>query len=322
METTTNNQSLDNKPNNSKLYIALGILAAAGIAAGAYFFMNNEEKEIKAIEPAITVNDTIAKTDSITSEEKDLLEKNGFYASENYIIANKAMLRRTPNEAQNNVIDSLKFGTKVYTKSVYFDEEGGGESGDETLLANEKKNGFVAIYNTKPTKLSDQPVGYISEKVFVEQYEFENYKKYFSLKEFAFLDSKIKKAIMDNSYFENVSYYLTQNSQRSPYVLCKGDYDGDGLKDFAVILDNVEKEYSSILIFLTNKVTKEPYLAYRKAYTDYFKVKTVTKGSNVIKDSEPYVLTTDAVMMTGGEYTPQLFVYERDTNKFIPISQE
>ena len=49
------------------------------------------------------------------------------------------MLRRTPNEAQNNVIDSLKFGTKVYTKSVYFDEEGGGESGDETLLANEKR---------------------------------------------------------------------------------------------------------------------------------------------------------------------------------------
>ena len=49
METTTNNQSIDNKPNNSKLYIALGILAAAGIAAGAYFFMNNEEKEIKEL---------------------------------------------------------------------------------------------------------------------------------------------------------------------------------------------------------------------------------------------------------------------------------
>ena len=46
---------------------------------------------------------------------------------------------------------------------------------------------------------------------------------------------------MDNSYFENVSYYLTQNSQRSPYVLCKGDYDGDGLKDFAVILIMLKK---------------------------------------------------------------------------------
>lgn len=322
METTTNNDSLENKPNNSKLYIILGILASAGIAAGIYFYLNRAEKQIKDREPLMTVNDTIAKSDSISSEQKDLLAKTGFYAEDSYIIASKALIRRTPNVAKDNVIDSLKFGTKVYTKEVYFDEEGGNPPGDEALLADEKRGGFIAIYNSRPRKLSDRPAGYISQEVIVSQYEFGIYKKKFSLKEFSHLDSKIKKIIIDNSYFENVSYYLTENSQRSPFVLCKGDYDADGLKDFSVILDNIEKEYSSILIFLTNKETKEPYLAYRKSYTDYFKVKTLTKGSTIIKDSEPFILTTDAVMMTGGQYNPVVFVYDKDINKFSSFSQE
>ena len=86
-------------------------------------------------------NDTLV-TKVLNIEDKKDLEKNGFYAEEQYVVANKAYLRKTSDKTQiNTILDTLKFGDKVYIKSVYYNEEGGDEvTGDESLLENEKYN--------------------------------------------------------------------------------------------------------------------------------------------------------------------------------------
>ena len=89
-------------------------------------------------------NDTLV-TKVLNIDDKKDLEKNGFYAEEFFIIANKSYLRTSPDKNSNNIIDTLQFGKKVYVKSVYYDEEGGeGVVGDESLLENEKVNGMKA----------------------------------------------------------------------------------------------------------------------------------------------------------------------------------
>jgi len=223
-------------------------------------------------------NDTLKV---LNINQKEDLEKNGFYAAENYVIANKALLRNIPNTDNSKVIDTLNFGAKFYIKSVYSEEETDGESANNELLNDENKNGFVAIYLKKPTSLKDKPVGFLTAKVMVDEYAFKDYKKYFSLPEFKKLDSNIKRALLENTYFDGNSYYLTQNSQKAAQVMATGDFDGDGAKDYAFILDNIEKEYSTVVIFLINKATKEPYIAYHKAYTDFLKLKPVAKGSTI-----------------------------------------
>lgn len=294
--------------NKTKYILAIGALLL--IAGGVWFLAF---KGTKGETPTtINVNDTTQV--NINLADKDSLEKNGFYASENYVIANTAFVRSSADK-NASILDSVKFGQKLYTKNVLFDEEGGeGVVGDEALLANEKNNGYVAVYTSKPVTLSQKPIGFILESTLVEQYSFNDYKKYFSLPEFAKLDSKIKRTIIDENYFEGNSYHLTENASRSPFVTAIGDFDGDNIKDFAVMLDNMEKEYSSLIIFLTNKTTKEPYLAFRRTFQDFFKVKTFPKNS--INPANGTKMTYDAVTMYGAGYANQLYYYNVETNKF------
>lgn len=311
------NQIEENETNKYKKPLIVIVLIVIITGITAYYFTKDKavSKEIP-----IAINDTIIKKDSLSKTEKESLEKNGFYAELNFAVANKAYIRSAPNKAQNNIIDTLDFGQNFYVKNFYGDE--GDISGDESLLENERKNGFVAIYKTRPKKISDKPFGYVSEKVIVSQYEFDNYKESFSLKEFSKLDVKIKNAIIQNSYFNSQSYTLTQNSQRAPYVLTTGDFDGDGTKEFAVILDNVENgAASSLLIFLTNRETKEFYLAFRESYTDFFKINLLQKGSTILENAQETVLSNDAISIMADEYKTIAFVYDSEAGKFISYEQ-
>jgi hypothetical protein len=312
------NQIEENETNKYKKPLIVIVLIVIITGITAYYFTKDKavSKEIP-----IAINDTIIKKDSLSKTEKESLEKNGFYAELNFAVANKAYIRSAPNKAQNNIIDTLDFGQNVYIKNVYTDE-GDDTYSDESILENERKNGFVAVYRTKPKKISDKPFGYVSEKVIVSQYEFDNYKESFSLKEFSILDVKIKKAIIENSYYNNQSYTLTQNSQRAPHVLTTGDFDGDGTKEFAVILDNVQDgAASSLLIFLTNKETKEFYLTFRESYTDFFKINFLQKGSTILENAQETVLSNDAISIMADEYKTIAFVYDSEAGKFISYEQ-
>ena len=53
-------------------------------------------------------NDTLV-TKVLNIDDKKDLEKNGFYAEEFFIIANKSYLRTSPDKNSNNIIDTLQF---------------------------------------------------------------------------------------------------------------------------------------------------------------------------------------------------------------------
>lgn len=249
------------------------------------------------------------------------LETSGFYASENYVIAHYAMVHNQTDSDAKSIIDSLPFGQKIYSKEVSFDEEGTDIPGDESLIANERKNGFMAVYLKKPTSLKDIPIGYIQEKSTVEKYDFENYKKYFSLPEFKKLDSNLKRAILANSYSDYRNYYLTENVQKASSVIARGDFDGDGAKDYAFILDNIESQYSTLVVFLINKSTKEPYIAYKKTFTDFLKIKKIKKGEALLFTTEENQNNSQTAMFDGvlTNYDGKDFfslLYNSETNKF------
>ena len=269
-------------------------------------------------------NDTLV-TKVLNIDDKKDLEKNGFYAEEFFIIANKSYLRTSPDKNSNNIIDTLQFGKKVYVKSVYYDEEGGeGVVGDESLLENEKVNGFVAVYFKKPKTIQEKPNGYMTEKVLEYEYEFKQYQKYFSLPEFQKLDSQIKRIILDNDYVNNKSFYLTESSQKAPNAICAGDFDGDGLKDVAVVLDNVENESSLILVFLMNSSTKEPYVAYKKEFYEYLKIKKNSKNTaftiineNDENEGETLTPTFDYIEIFGNDGFTEHIIYDKNSNKMV-----
>jgi hypothetical protein len=265
-------------------------------------------------------NDTLV-TKVLNIEDKKDLEKNGFYAEEKFVVANKAYLRKTSDKNQSNtVLDTLKFGDKVYIKSVYYDEESGeGVNADESLLEDEKANGYVAVYLKKPKSLNEKPIGYVSEKVLTHAYEFEKYKKSFSLPEFQKLDSRIKQIILESSYHNGKNYEITESAQKAPNAICFGDFDGDGLKDVAVVLDNVEKETSLVLVMLMNAATKEPYIAFKQEFNEYLKVKKKPKNSlQTLADdnSNPYtkVAALDFVEIYGVN-SASYVIYDEDSNK-------
>lgn len=262
-------------------------------------------------------NDTLV-TKVISDKDKEDLKKNGFYAEEQYVIAYKAYLRNEPNK-NGKVLDSLIFGTKVFIKSVY-DDEYEGNVGDETVLENERVNEYVAVYASKPKTLSQKPIGYILEKVLTFEYEFNTFKKYFSLTEFKKLDSNIKRMINENSYLNGSQYYLTENTHKAPNAIAYGDFDSDGKKDVAVILDCVEKEQSLVLIFLYNASTKEPYIAYKTEFAEYLKIKSIPKETPTEhwdQETEKNTIKTykkDIVEIYGAD-TRSLIIYDEVTNK-------
>lgn len=283
-------------------------------------FLSSCQEKVKS---EISIKNDTLVTKVLNIDDKKDLEKNGFYAEEFFVIANKSYLRKSPDKTSNNIIDTLDFGNKVYLKSVYFDEEGGEIAGDASLLENEKVNGFVAVYFKKPKTLDEKPSGYVTEKVLEYEYEFKQYQKYFSLPEFQKLDSQIKRSILDNDYLNNKSFYLTESSQKAPNAICSGDFDGDGQKDYAVVLDNVENERSMILVFLINSATKEPYVAYKKEFYDYLKVKKIAKNNaftitNEEDENEGTSITPsfDYVEIYGNGVVSHI-VYDKDSNKMV-----
>lgn len=243
-------------------------LAILGISIFCYFYFPKElkSKENKLIHK--TKNNVLDTIKEIKTEHADI------YGEVMFTLPNKAFLRMAPN-SNSKVIDTLRFGTKVYIKQSSYNAE---EAENNLILSEEKQNGYIAVYFTIPKDLSQKPAGFLNEKTIVTEYEFEKFKKYFSLKEFTLLESKNKRIILENSIVEGESYSLTQDAKRAPDVLVTGDFDGDGLSDFCVVLDNAKNRNSAVLVFLNKAETQEPYLAFSHVFDDYAKIIKFNKG--------------------------------------------
>lgn len=308
MQENNFNQENHSSGNKQKRNIIIGIVTVAVLLAVGFLYVNKKQsqdsgdKTIKVDSTYVTV-----KKDSAKIAPDEEYDEEGYEPySENFVIANEAYLRTEPSNAETTIIKTMRFGNKLYV-----DNDGG------------ENVGFAKVYLDKPTgnNASGQAF-YITRSAIVEQYQFEEFKKYFSLSPFSELASKTKKLILDEDYSNGTQYEVTQNADRAKYTLTYGDFDKDSVPDVAIILDNNEKQISRLLIICTNNTTKEPYLAFAENYSDKVKINSFKKGASVITNSDDLISSPNDGVMIKGEDIKLAVIYDNSLQKFKTYYQE
>lgn len=307
------NNPQDNKNRN----IIIAAIATLVLAVAAYFIFFHKKEEPKAGVDNTVKKDSLkanklpkdsVKVDSAkTTNEYSEYDEEGYEPfTESFVISNEAFLRSAPNANDDTKVKSLKFGERVYVENQ------------------ESNNGYSKVYLTNPGSVKNpasQPY-YLTESVVVSRYQFDEYKKYFSLAPFSGLASKTKKLILDEDYSNGTDYEVTQNADRAKNALSYGDFDNDGLMDVAIVLDNNEKQTSRLLIICTNKATKEPYLGFAENYSDKVRINSFKKGSSVFMNSDEFNSSPNDGIIVNGEDIKLAVIYDRDVQKFKTYYQE
>ena len=252
------------------------------------------------------------------------------------ISANKsdsASLKKDTNQLLNNVDDVSEYdGEDPY--GIYYvvqDVTAGGRQfhfGDKVFKDYQRSVGSNAfVYLTEPPgagKPITQQAYSIPENLIVYESELEDYKKNFSLPSFSSLDLKTKKLMLDKDYSEGTDYSITQNAERAKNTICYGDFDEDGLKDVAVILDNNEEQKSRLLVICANAASGEKYLAYAENYADKVKINSFKKGAFVVMNEATEGLTPAPIdgLILKGENLKLAIMYDKQLQKFKTWYQE
>ena len=218
------------------LYIAGGVVLALVLLIGGYFAFSNKNEA----KDTVVKNDSLAvKKDSTTINADSLKNSEGYDEESPYqsysLIANAVSL---PNGQK------LKFGDRVF---IHYENEG---------------QEFKTAYLNDPTQYpsaKNNPVS-LNENMIIPTYSFEDFKNNFSLAPYSALPSVMKKILIEenNKYVNGGNYKIAQNESRAKSTLASGDFDGDGIKDIAVILDDNERQYSRLLVICSNEATKKP----------------------------------------------------------------
>lgn len=303
----------DREPNNNNRNLIIAAIAILVLGIAAYFIFNKKEKEVvtnttsKDSVAAVVPKDSV-RVDSakVTDDESEYDEEGYEPYTESYVISNEAFLRSAPNANDDTKVQSLKFGERVYKENQ------------------EPTNGYSKVYLTNPgsAKNTTAQAYYLTESVVVSQYQFDEFKKYFSLAPFSGLASKTKKLILDEDYSDGTDYEITQNGDRAKSTLAYGDFDKDGLMDVAIVLDNNEKQTSRLLIICTNKATKEPYLGFAENYSDKVRINSFKKGASVFMNSDDFLPSPNDGIIVNGEDIKLAVIYQNSTQKFKTYYQE
>lgn len=304
--------------NKNLLYIIIGFLCLAIIGLLIYFigFNNKQKQEFESEVNAVMVSphDSIDSLNTIenakpirANEGEDEYYEEGEYGyGESFVIGSETNLRSAPQLNSSNVVKEMKFGDRVYRDYSFEDVK------------------FSRVYLSKPAEnnTGNLPAYYIASSHIVYSYDFDRYKKSFSLEPFKSMFPKIKSLIINNSYSDGTSYELTQNAERAKQVFAKGDFDQDGLQDFAIILDNNEKQYSRLMIFCNNKAADEPYMAYAMNFSDKVRINSFKKGAKIIMSSDGLEPSPIDGIIVNGENDKYAMVYDRSSQKFKTFYQE
>ena len=294
-------QSQPLKQNKNLKYVIIAAIVLI-VAVLGYFILNNKKNETAVKKNTKTDSlagkkDTLSakiKTDSIFTKDKNNGE---YYEEEPYgvlVYIGKGQLVGDKK---------LKYGDIVYV--------------DYTKSTEDNK----IIYLTSPY-LNSQPATYsISANSLIDEGTFDNYKKYFSLAPFANLPNTLKDFILENSYSNGNEYRITQNAERTKSIICFGDFDGDGIKDVAVLLDNNEKQISRLLVICNNTETKKPYIGFAENYSDKMRINSFKKGSSIIIESELQSVELDGIILKA-EDVKMAVVYDKSLQKFKTYYQE
>ena len=282
------------KISKRSLYITFSIIGALILGVSGYFVFfgknKNAEKVVSQNDSALVNKDSakIAKKDSLSDEYDGEYDPYTSYK----VISNTLTL---PNGQK------LNFGDEVY-----LDEE-------------KSSSGNSIIYLNNPHKVpstKQYPIS-VDDEVLIDAYSFTEFKNSFSLPPFSSLPPGVKKVILDaDGYHNGRTYSVTQNADRAKSTLSTGDFDGDGVKDYAVVLDDNENQESRLVIISINKVTKKPYVSFAENYNDKLKLKSFSKGASIYMNSSSFVKAPRDGIFISNEGGGLVIIYDTNAQKY------
>ena len=282
------------KISKRSLYIAFSIIGALILGVSGYFVFFGKNKEAKKVVPqndSVLVNKDsakVAKKDSLSGDYEGEYDPYTLYK----VISNTLTL---PNGQK------LNFGDEVY-----LDEE-------------KSSSGNSIIYLNNPHKVpstKQYPIS-VDDEVLIDSYSFTEFKNSFSLPPFSSLPPGVKKVILEaDGYHDGRTYNVTQNADRAKSTLSTGDFDGDGVKDYAVVLDDNENQESRLVIISINKVTKKPYVSFAENYNDKLKLKSFSKGASIYMNSSSFVKAPRDGILISNEGGGLVIIYDTNAQKY------
>ena len=306
-----NNENQENQENQEQkndeikiskrsLYIAFSIIGALILGVSGYFVFFGKNKDAEKVVPqndsALVHKDSakVAKKDSLSDEYDGEYDPYTLYK----VISNTLTL---PNGQK------LNFGDEVY-----LDEE-------------KSSSGNSIIYLNNPHKVpstKQYPIS-VDDEVLIDSYSFTEFKNSFSLPPFSSLPPGVKKVILEaDGYHDGRTYNVTQNADRAKSTLSTGDFDGDGVKDYAVILDDNEGQVSRLVIISINKVTKKPYVSFAENYNDKLKLKSFSKGASIYMNSSSFIKAPRDGVLISNEVGGLVVIYDTNAQKYKTYEQQ
>ena len=290
----------DIKISKRSLYIAFSIIGALILGVSSYFVFFGKNKEAEKVvsqnDSALVNKDSakVAKKDSLSGDYEDEYDPYTLYK----VISNTLTL---PNGQK------LNFGDEVY-----LDEE-------------KSSSGNSIIYLNNPHKVpstKQYPIS-VDDEVLIDSYSFTEFKNSFSLPPFSSLPPGVKKVILEaDGYHDGRTYNVTQNADRAKSTLSTGDFDGDGVKDYAVILDDNEGQVSRLVIISINKVTKKPYVSFAENYNDKLKLKSFSKGASIYMNSSSFIKAPRDGVLISNEVGGLVVIYDTNAQKYKTYEQQ
>ena len=300
-----NNENQEQKNDEIKiskrsLYIAFSIIGALILGVSGYFVFFGKNKDAEKVvsqnDSALVDKDSakVAKKDSLSGDYEGEYDPYTLYK----VISNTLTL---PNGQK------LNFGDEVY-----LDEE-------------KSSSGNSIIYLNNPHKVpstKQYPIS-VDDEVLIDAYSFTEFKNSFSLPPFSSLPPGVKKVILEaDGYHDGRTYNVTQNADRAKSTLSTGDFDGDGVKDYAVILDDNEGQVSRLVIISINKVTKKPYVSFAENYNDKLKLKSFSKGASIYMNSSSFIKAPRDGVLISNEVGGLVVIYDTNAQKYKTYEQQ
>ena len=288
------------KISKRSLYIAFSIIGALILGVSGYFVFFGKNKDAEKVVPqndsALVNKDSanVAKKDSLSGDYEGEYDPYTLYK----VISNSLTL---PNGQK------LNFGDEVY-----LDEERSSSGNSIIYLNNPHK-----VPSTKQYPIS------VDDEVLIDSYSFTEFKNSFSLPPFSSLPPGVKKVILEaDGYHDGRTYNVTQNADRAKSTLSTGDFDGDGVKDYAVILDDNEGQVSRLVIISINKVTKKPYVSFAENYNDKLKLKSFSKGASIYMNSSSFIKAPRDGVLISNEVGGLVVIYDTNAQKYKTYEQQ
>ena len=297
------------KNRNSK-WIIYGIIAfvlIAGISYGVYTFTRSNQVSTSLITKPTSTD----FTDSTQSTRVDLQESR----RKDSLVTSSLPINWEGDNAPWSAYRVIGHTSDLIAKNLQF--------GDKVWVDDSQSEEAYKVVLARPSANSNAPSTFrLNADLLIEEYRFDKYKTNFSLAPFTTLSPGVKKILLDDNYSDGNSYSLTQNEARSKSSVAFGDFDEDGVQDVAVIMDNNEKQISRLLIFCSNKVTQQPYIAFAENYTDKMRIRSFKEKAKIFLNTTEFVpAPRDGIILTAEDVVLAI-VYDMESQKFKTYFQE